>query len=220
MRTCVCSHVQLWLCWCRRVALQLMWGIMQMYCSLWHSQTPDYKPHTNVVSLCCLYYTSLSSTYEVIQHVPLSFALPLLCFSMSQHASMSAALPTGFWFMNPILVCHYHLQKGALMDQYVESVTRRIVSCPQTSWIFFWQPVACGISDSDDILEDDTLKCYKTVWVILFQREIHFFGSYKSDVSSGNISVAVITLHALFSIYIWLHTVIHVCWLFRPPEIR
>ncbi len=125
---------------------------------------------TPMLQVITLFYSSLPSAYEVIQHVPLSFALPLLCVSMSLHASMSAALPTGVWFMNPILVCHYCLQKGALMDQYVESVTRRIASCPQTSWIFFWQPVACSISDLDDTLEDDILRCYKKFWVISFCR--------------------------------------------------
>lgn len=98
------------------------------------------------------------------------FCSPSAVFSMSPHASMSAALPTGFWFMNPILVCHYCLQKGALMDQYVESVTRRITSYPQTSWIFFWQPVACSISDLDDTLADVILRCDNKFWVSSFCR--------------------------------------------------
>ncbi len=141
-------------------ATQLMSDIMQIYCSPRHSQILDYIAHTNML-LCFQCYLSLSSAYKVIQHVPLSFAWASLCFSKSQHASMSATLPAAFWFMNPILVCHYCLQKGALMDQYVESVTERIASCPQTSWIFFWQPVACSISDLDDALEDDKLRFYK-----------------------------------------------------------
>lgn len=46
---------------------------------------------------------------------PFVFCSHSAVFSMSQHASMSATFPTGFWFMNPIWVCHYSLQRGALM---------------------------------------------------------------------------------------------------------
>lgn len=129
-----------------------------------------YSPDQSYMLLCISCYLSLSSAYKVIQHVSLSFALALFFFPKSQHASMSATLPTGFWFMNPILVCHYCLQKGALMDQYVESVTMRIASCPQTSWIFLWQPVACSTSALDATLEDNILTCYKNFWVISFCR--------------------------------------------------
>lgn len=86
---------------------------------------------------------------------PFAFCSPFCCVSLCPlHASVSAAaaLPPGFWFMISILVCHYRLQKGALMGQYVESVTRRIALCPQTSWIFLWQPVACSVADLDTVI--------------------------------------------------------------------
>lgn len=114
-----------------------------------------YTPHQcyqcKVITLPVLLITVLC--IWIHSACPFVFCSPSAVFSMSLHASMSAALPSGFWFMNPILVCRYCLQKGALMDQYVESVTRRIASCPQTSWIFFWQPMPCSISDLDDTLE-------------------------------------------------------------------
>lgn len=81
-------------------------AIMQKYRE---SQSANPKPMSHFICFL-LCYLSLSAAYEVVQHVPLSFALTLRRFSLSQHASMSAALPTGSWFMNRILVCHYRLQ--------------------------------------------------------------------------------------------------------------
>lgn len=42
------------------------------------TNTGLYTPHQCYLRF--LRYSSLPSAYEVIQHVPLSFALPLLCF--------------------------------------------------------------------------------------------------------------------------------------------
>lgn len=43
---------------------------------------------------CFLYYSSLTSAYEVIQHVPLSFILPPLCFLCPcMHQCQSPSLP-------------------------------------------------------------------------------------------------------------------------------
>ena len=159
-------HENLFICMCKHATLQTCMNVCVCVCvSVWN-YAAHVRHYVNILQpqvirnpgfctpqpwyklLLFLYDSSLSSAYEVIQHVPLSFALPLLCCAVSLHASMSAALPTGVWFMNSILVCHYCLQKGALMGQYVDS--RRIASCPQTSWIFFWQPVARSISDLDN----------------------------------------------------------------------
>lgn len=88
---------------------------MQKYCSLWHLKIQDYTPHTNamnygasslLITVFCL-WSHWACLFVFCSHSAV--------FSMSQHVSMSAALPTGVWFMNPILVCHYWLQKGALM---------------------------------------------------------------------------------------------------------
>lgn len=158
----MCKHGKLWPCVYQCGAMQLMLGIMQIYCSPWHLRIPDFIPRTNVTS----YYASCATHHCLVHmksfNMSFVFCSASAVFSASLHASMSAALPTGFWFMNPILVCHYRLQKGALMDQYVESVSRRIALCPQISWIFFWQPVACSISDLDD-----TRWCIKLLQEIL-----------------------------------------------------
>lgn len=148
------------LCQCRRI--RSMWGIMQTHCSICNSQIRDCKPSAGVTS-CCTCCTCQMKTISM----PLCFFFSSSSvFSLSLHASMSVALPTGSWFMNPIQVCHYCLQKGALMDQYVESVSRRIASCPQTSWIFFWQPVACSISEL--MKWNDILRCCGKFGVISF----------------------------------------------------
>lgn len=111
---------------------------------------------------CDTSYYSFCTTHHCLLHMK-SFSVSLclllsLCCVFNVPACINVSLPPYRLLIYEFyrLVCHYCLQKGALMDQYVESVTRRIASCPQTSWIFFWQPVACSISDLDDIL-----RCYK-----------------------------------------------------------
>lgn len=52
------------------------------------------EPESQIICVF-LYCLSLSDAYEAIQHVLLSCAISLRHFSLSRHASMSAALPTG-----------------------------------------------------------------------------------------------------------------------------
>lgn len=56
----------------------------------------------------------------------------------------------------------------------VESITGRIASCPQISWILFWQPVASSIPDLFETLEDNKLKCCMKFQVVSFSLADHF----------------------------------------------
>lgn len=53
--------------------VQLMWGIMQMYCSQWHSQILDYIPYINALS----YYASCT-THHCLHMKSFSISLCLL----------------------------------------------------------------------------------------------------------------------------------------------
>lgn len=78
--------------------LQISFSVNASICdaTMQKYRSTECKPQTKVTNyLCFLCYLSLSAAYEVIQHVLLSFAISLRHFSLSQHASMSAALPTG-----------------------------------------------------------------------------------------------------------------------------
>lgn len=99
-------------CW-RRLSLQV-WlrsvcpcdATMQKYRE---SQSVNPKPMSQIIcSLLC--YLSLSAHLWSHSTRPFVFCSCSAVLSLSQHASMSAALPTGSWFMNHILVCHYCLQ--------------------------------------------------------------------------------------------------------------
>lgn len=137
--------------WNKHSCGQLVGGFMQLNCSLWQSKMVH-------CCLCWKLFASPAPCHNCLWQVKQCNMSPLFCFflilfcspsavfSVSLHASMSATLPAGFWFMNPILLCHYCLQKEALMGQYVASGTVRIASFTLISWIFFWQPVACRSS--------------------------------------------------------------------------
>lgn len=122
-KKCVCLHVQVW----KTVASMHLY-VFPSGSSAAHPsfnveifqpsafKSPElYTPHQmlRIILLPVL----LITVFCLWSHwtCPFVFCSHSAVLSMSQHASMSAALPTGSWFMNPILVCHYCLQKGALM---------------------------------------------------------------------------------------------------------
>lgn len=72
----------------------------------------------------------------------------------------------------------------------VESITGRIASCPQISWILFWQPVASSAPDFYETLEDNILKCcmtffFHSVCWIIFLIEAMFRCSCKCTQPSS-----------------------------------
>lgn len=148
-----------------------MRSTMEKYCSLSHPRIADYIPHTNVPNYC-----ASSTTYHC------------LLLMKSLYMSLCLLLSLGCVFNVPACINVSHLPHRLLIyESYlglsllppegsidVESVTKRIASCPQTSWIFFWQPVASSISDLDDTLEDDILKCCMKFWDISIGWQIIF----------------------------------------------
>lgn len=180
VRVCVCVSMEL----CSSCEA-LCWNIAA--CGIHKSRIIYNTPMPQMITLPVL----LITVFYIWSHsVSLFvFCCPSAVFPVFLHVSMSSALPIGLWFMNSILVCHYYLQKGALMDQYVESVTRRIAPHPQISWIFFWQPVACRSSDFDDPRWNIKMLQGLGLGLVLgyFNLEVHHFfwqrSSHKFNVS-------------------------------------
>lgn len=133
------------------------------------------KSQTNVTNYLCfvLHYSSLPASYEVIQHGPLSFC---------SHSAVFFTVPACINVSRPPhrLLIYESYPALSLLSPVggidVESVTWRVASCPQISWILFWQPVASSTPDlyekpGDNILE----RCIKFRLVCLGVEEDFFF---------------------------------------------
>lgn len=185
------SGLRAFVCVCLCAAMQLMWGLMQKYCSLRHARISDYIPHTNATNYCvsctthhCLLLTkSLSMSLCLLLSLSCVFNVPA-CINVSRppHRLLIYESYPGLSLLPP---------EGSID---VKSVTRRITSCPQTSWIFFWQPVASSISDLDDTLKDDILKCCMKFWVISFCWQIIFIVKSKYFCGCHNHQCFVVNL--------------------------
>lgn len=96
--------------------------------------------------LCFLYYLSLSSAYEVIEHVPLSFALTRLCFQCPSMHQRQPPSPQAFdlWILSWSVItasrrehwCQICHEENCLMSTNIMNIL--LTTCGQQHLRFRW----------------------------------------------------------------------------------